>query len=214
MSMEFMTDIIEAALNKRVNVVNNVSMGPKKLFIHPLADVQTENIGENTRIWQFCVLLKGCKIGKDCNICAHVLMEGKVEIGDNVTIKPGVGLCDGVIVEDDVFIGAQVCFTNDVYPRSGQYLSSHAETRIKKGATVGTNSSVIAGCTIGEHAMLGAGSVLTRSMDPYTMWYGNPAKHRAYITKDKVVVGLDLLDKDGNEYELSENGEPVKKIKN
>ena len=147
-----------------------------KYKIHNLADVQTENIGEDTMIWQFCVILKNAKIGKKCNINCNVFIENDVEIGDNVTIKPGVQIWDGVTLEDKVFIGPNVTFTNDLLPRSKQYPIEFAKTLVKKGASIGANSTIIAGNIIGENAMIGAGSVITKDVPANEVWVGNPAK--------------------------------------
>jgi len=144
--------------------------------IHPLADVQTENIGENTSVWQFCVILKEAVIGKNCNINCQVFIENDVKIGDNVTIKPGVQIWDGVTLEDNVFIGPNVTFTNDLMPRSKVYPEKFERTLIKKGASIGANATVIAGITIGENALIGAGSVVTKDIPANEIWIGNPAK--------------------------------------
>lgn len=144
--------------------------------IHPLADVQSENIGENTSVWQFCVILKEAVIGKNCNINCQVFIENDVKIGDNVTIKPGVQIWDGVTLEDDVFIGPNVTFTNDLMPRSKVYPEKFERTLIRKGASIGANATIIAGNTIGENALIGAGSVVTKDIPPNEIWIGNPAK--------------------------------------
>jgi len=145
------------------------------MFIHPLADVQSENIGENTRIWQFCVVLPGAMIGEDCNICFSSYVENQVKIGDRVTVKNGVYLCDGVTVEDQVFIGPNTTFTNNNHPRSKEYVPV-TETLVKRGASIGAGCVVLAGVTIGEHAMIGAGSVVTRDVPDNELWMGNPAR--------------------------------------
>ena len=166
-------------------------------MIHPTADVQTSQIGAGTNIWQFCVVLQGAYIGADCNLCAHVLVENDVYIGNRVTIKSGVQLWDGVTVGDDVFIGPNVTFTNDLVPRSKQYPESFARTIIQKGASIGANSTIVAGHTIGEFALIGAGSVVTKNVPPNTVWYGNPAEHRGYVTNDGILLDLEQKDKDG-----------------
>lgn len=158
--------------------------------IHHLADVQTENIGENTQIWQFCVILKDAKIGKNCNINCSVFVENDVLIGDNVTIKPGVQIWDGVTLEDDVFIGPNVTFTNDLLPRSKQYPTEFAKTLVKKGASIGANSTIIAGNIIGENAMIGAGSVVTKSIPANEVWFGNPAKKMGIISSEGIIEYL------------------------
>ncbi|MBO7484730.1 MAG: N-acetyltransferase [Spirochaetaceae bacterium] len=145
-------------------------------MIHKLADVQSTHIGKDTNIWQFCVVLQNAVIGDGCNICANVFIENDVIIGNNVTVKCGVQLWDGVTVEDDVFIGPNVTFTNDLFPRSKQYPQKFEKTIIKKGASIGANSTILAGITIGENAMIGAGSVVTKDVPANTLWYGNPAR--------------------------------------
>lgn len=144
-------------------------------MIHPTSDVKTNNIGENTNIWQFCVVLPQAKIGSNCNICAHVLIENEVVIGNNVTIKSGVQIWDGITIEDDVFIGPNATFTNDLFPRSKNPDWKLAKTVIKRGASIGANATILAGVTIGENAMIGAGSVVTKDVPANSVWYGNPA---------------------------------------
>lgn len=151
--------------------------------IHQLADVQSENIGDGTIIWQFCVILKNAIIGKNCNINYQVLIENDVIIGDNATIKPGVQIWDGITLEDNVFIGPNVTFTNDLIPRSKQYPESFAKTLIKKGASIGANATIVAGNIIGEYALIGAGSVVTKDIPANTVWFGNPAKQKGIIDK-------------------------------
>ena len=178
--------------------------------IHSLSDVQTISIGNNTSIWQFCVVLKGARIGHDCNICSHCLIENDVIIGDRVTIKSGVQIWDGVKIEDNVFIGPNVTFTNDLVPRSKNENWNLLKTLIEAGASVGANSTVIAGIRIGKFALIGAGSVVTKNVPCYTVWYGNPAKFTGFVTKTGVILDLELKDKDGNCYYLN-NKEPVRK---
>ena len=140
------------------------------MFIHPLSDVQSKNIGQDTKIWQFCVVLENAVIGKNCNICAHVLIENDVIIGDNVTVKSGVQLWDGIRIEDNVFIGPNVTFTNDLYPRSKQYPEKFLQTIVKKGASIGANATIIPGITIGENAMIAAGSIVTKDVPANTLY--------------------------------------------
>ncbi|WP_124639589.1 MULTISPECIES: acyltransferase [Amniculibacterium] len=145
--------------------------------IHPLADVQSENIGDGTMIWQFCVVLKNAKIGKNCNINCQVLIENKAIIGDNVTVKPGVQIWDGITLEDNVFVGPNVTFTNDLFPKSKNVDFELKETLIKKGASIGANATILAGITIGENALIGAGTVVTKDVPANEIWVGNPAKY-------------------------------------
>ena len=149
--------------------------------IHPTADVSTCQIGVGTRVWQFVVILKGARIGRDCNICAHILIEGDVVIGDRVTIKSGVQIWDGTRIDDDVFIGPNATFTNDTYPRSKQNYVEFSGITVKRGASVGANATLLPGVTIGEGAMVGAGSVVTRDVPASAVVVGNPAEVIRYI---------------------------------
>lgn len=144
--------------------------------IHSLADVHSLNIGENTKIWQFCVVLKNAKIGKNCNINCQVFIENDVVIGDNVTIKSGVQIWDGITVEDDVFIGPNVTFTNDHFPKSKNKEFILRRTILQRGASTGANATILGGIIIGANALIGAGSVVTKDIPPDEIWVGNPAK--------------------------------------
>lgn len=135
-------------------------------MIHPLSDVQSKNIGENTNIWQFCVVLPNAVIGDNCNICSHCFIENDVKIGNNVTVKCGVQLWDGVEIEDDVFIGPNVTFCNDKYPKSGNKNFKLEKVIVKKGASIGANATILPGITIGENAMIGAGTIVTKDVKP------------------------------------------------
>jgi UDP-2-acetamido-3-amino-2,3-dideoxy-glucuronate N-acetyltransferase len=146
------------------------------VFIHPLADVQSDDIGSGTRIWQFAVIVKGAKIGSDCNICAHTFVEGGVIVGNDVTLKSGVYLWDGVELADGVFVGPNATFTNDLMPRSRQRPASYARTVVERGASIGANATLLPGITIGEGAMVGAGAVVTKSIPPRVVVVGNPAR--------------------------------------
>jgi acetyltransferase-like isoleucine patch superfamily enzyme len=143
--------------------------------VHPLADVGDAEIGSGTRVWQFAVIVGGARIGRDCNICAHTFVEGAVVIGDRVTLKSGVFLWDGLIVEDDVFLGPNCTFTNDRYPRSGAH-KPYPTTLIRQGASIGAGAVILPGLTIGAGAMIGAGAVVTKSVPDGQTWVGNPAR--------------------------------------
>ncbi len=119
-------------------------------MIHRLADVATQNIGAGTRIWQYVVILAEARIGADCNICSHVLIENDVIVGDRVTVKSGVQLWDGLRVGDDVFIGPNVSFTNDKFPRSKQYPTKFLETTIENGASIGAGAVILPGIVVGR----------------------------------------------------------------
>ena len=133
-------------------------------MIHVLADVQSNNIGKDTNIWQFCVVLPNAKIGENCNICSNCFIENDVVIGDNVTIKCGVQIWDGITIEDDVFIGPNVTFSNDKYPKSKNKNFELKKTLIKKGASIGANCTITPGVTIGENCLIGAGTTVTKNV--------------------------------------------------
>ena len=153
------------------------------MFVHPLSDVHATDIGEGSKIWQYSVVLAGAKIGKNCNICAHTLIEGDVIIANNVTVKSGVFLWDGITLEDDVFIGPNATFTNDKMPRSKCYPAAFLRTLVKRCASVGANATILPGITIGEYSMVGAGAVVTKDVPAYAVVAGNPAKVVKWISK-------------------------------
>jgi acetyltransferase-like isoleucine patch superfamily enzyme len=148
--------------------------------IHPTTDVQSNRIGADTVIWQFTIVLPGASIGHNCNINSHCFIENDVVIGNNVTVKCGVYIWDGITIEDDVHIGPNVTFTNDLYPRS-KHSFEISRTVVKHGASIGANATIIAGNTIGEYALVGAGSVVTKNIPNNTLWVGNPARLLAYV---------------------------------
>ena len=133
-------------------------------MIHPLSDVQSRSIGENTSIWQFCVVLPGARIGSGCNICSHCFIENDVIIGNDVTVKCGVQLWDGITVEDNVFIGPNVTFCNDRYPKSRNRHFVLEGVVVRRGASIGANATILPGVEIGEGAMVGAGAIVTKDV--------------------------------------------------
>jgi acetyltransferase-like isoleucine patch superfamily enzyme/RimJ/RimL family protein N-acetyltransferase len=178
---------------------------PSKPMIHASADVQSAQIGEETTIWQYVVVLGGARIGNYCNINAHCLVENDVVIGDRVTVKSGNYLWDGLRIEDDVFIAPNVTFTNDKFPRSKVYPENFLITTICQGASIGGGAVILPGLTIGEHAMVGAGAVVTRDVPPCAIVVGNPARIVGYVEammkpsvtqilrKAKLVTGKNLV---------------------
>lgn len=175
--------------------------------IHPTADVQTVNIGQDTFVWQYTIILPRAVIGSNCNINALCFVENDVVIGNNVTVKCGVHLWDGITIEDDVHIGPAVAFTNDLYPRS-KHPFSISRTTIRKGASVGANSTIIPGITIGEYALIGAGSVVTKNIPANTIWVGNPARQTGYVCNcgNKLDISMHCSHC-GSDYMLNHDGQ-------
>jgi acetyltransferase-like isoleucine patch superfamily enzyme len=146
------------------------------VFIHPLADVQSTTVGRGTRVWQFAVIVRGARIGSNCNICAHTFVEGGVIVGNDVTLKSGVYLWDGVELGDGVFVGPNATFTNDMFPRSRQRPAAWLRTIIETGASIGANATLLPGITVGERALVGAGAVVTKNVPAGVVVVGNPAR--------------------------------------
>ncbi len=161
-------------------------------YKHPQSIVESDQIGENTRIHAFVNILQGAQIGADCNICDHIFIENDVIVGDRVTIKCGVQLWDGIRIEDDVFIGPNATFTNDRFPRSKQYPEKFAKTFIRKGASIGANATILPGINIGRKAMIGAGAVVTRDVPPNAIAVGNPAYITGYVSNVPVKQSITL----------------------
>ncbi len=152
--------------------------------IHPQALIEKNvMIGANTRIWAFSHILSNVMIGADCNICDHTLIESGVSIGDRVTIKSGVYLWTGLKIEDDVFIGPCAAFTNDKRPRSKQYPESYPTILLQQGCSIGANATILPDIKIGQWAMVGAGSVVTKDVPAYALVYGNPARIQGWICR-------------------------------
>lgn len=145
-------------------------------FIHQFADVSSTQIGLGTRVWQFAIILAGAIIGRNCNICAHTFIENDVVLGDRVTVKSGVFLWAGTRIGDDVFIGPNATFTNDPFPRSKQYPAEFAGVIVEDGASIGANATLLPGIRIGQGAMVGAGAVVTKDVERWTVVAGNPAQ--------------------------------------
>lgn len=154
-------------------------------FVHPAGLCEASDIGPRTRIWAFAHVLAGARVGADCNICDHVFIEGDVVVGDRVTIKSGVQLWNGIRMGDDVFIGPNVTFTNDRFPRSRRWQDEVPITTVGDRASIGANSTILPGIVIGRNAMIGAGSVVTRDVPANAIAYGNPARIRGYAGSER-----------------------------
>jgi acetyltransferase-like isoleucine patch superfamily enzyme len=152
-------------------------------MVHARALCETTTVGPRTRIWAFVHVLNGANIGSDCNICDHAFIEGRVRVGDRVTVKNGVQLFDGVVVEDDVFLGPNCIFTNDLTPRAAvkKPAESLLSTLVQRGATIGANATIVCGVTIGAYAFVGAGAVVARSVPPHALVVGNPARQLGWM---------------------------------
>ena len=145
-------------------------------MIHPLSDVQTDQIGEGTRVWQFAVVLKGARIGRNCNICAHTFIENDVVMGDNVTVKCGVQLWDGLRIGNNIFIGPNATFCNDKHPKSGNHDFECLQTVVEDDVSIGANATILPGVRLGKGCVVGAGAVVTKDVSPGMTVIGNPAK--------------------------------------
>jgi acetyltransferase-like isoleucine patch superfamily enzyme/dTDP-4-dehydrorhamnose 3,5-epimerase-like enzyme len=149
-------------------------------YCHPQGLCESETVGEGTRIWAFAHVLPGAQIGRNANICDGVFVEGDVVLGDNVTVKCGVQLWDGLRVRDNVFIGPNATFTNDLFPRSKVWPKQVLLTHVELGASIGANATILPGLTIGRNATVGAGAVVTKDVPPNAIVVGNPARIFAY----------------------------------
>jgi UDP-2-acetamido-3-amino-2,3-dideoxy-glucuronate N-acetyltransferase len=152
-------------------------------FAHESSYVDSPcSIGPGTKIWHFSHIMKNCRIGNDCNIGQNVVVSPDVEIGNNVKIQNNVSVYTGCILEDDVFCGPSMVFTNVINPRSHvARKNEYKTTRIRRGASIGANSTVVCGTTIGRYAFVGAGSVVTKDIPDYALVYGNPAVLRGWV---------------------------------
>ncbi len=187
---------------------------PESVFVHANALVETDQVGPGTRIWAFAHVLPGAVVGAECNVCDHTFIEGGATLGDRVTVKCGIYIWDGVTCEDDVFLGPNVVFTNDLMPRSRRQPDQYEPTLVRRGASIGANATVIAGTTIGEYAMVGAGAVITRDVAAYALVYGNPARQHGWVSaagqKLAVVDGEAVCPESGIRYRVSgDRCEPV-----
>jgi acetyltransferase-like isoleucine patch superfamily enzyme len=166
-------------------------------MIHSTAEVQTDIIGDNTYVWQYSIILKGARLGNNCNINCHVFIENDVIIGDSVTVKSGVQLWDGLRVEDEVFIGPNVSFANDKHPRSKQYPKDFQKTTLKYRSSIGAGATILGGITIGKYVLIGAGAVVTKNVPDRALVVGNPGKISGWLNED----GTKMIEISGKRFE-------------
>jgi UDP-2-acetamido-3-amino-2,3-dideoxy-glucuronate N-acetyltransferase len=155
-------------------------------FVHESSYVdEGADIGEDTKIWHFCHIMSGAKIGKNCSLGQNVNVGSRAVIGNGVKIQNNVSVYDNVIIEDDVFCGPSCVFTNVINPRAFvERKHEYKRTIVKKGASIGANATIVCGVTIGEYALIGAGSVVTRDIPAYALAYGNPARVRGNVDEN------------------------------
>jgi acetyltransferase-like isoleucine patch superfamily enzyme len=151
-------------------------------YAHPTAVVESETVGEGTKIWHFAHVRRGAQIGRDCNIGKSVYIDTGAVIGSNVKVQNFVSVYKGVTVEDDVFIGPSATFTNDMYPRAFIWDEEHVSaTRIGRGASIGANATIVCGISVGEYAMIGAGALVAEDVPAFALMLGNPARRKGYV---------------------------------
>jgi len=175
------------------------------VFVHEHALCESEDVGPRTRVWAFAHIMKGARLGADCNVGDHAFVEGAAVIGNRVTIKNCVLVWDLVTVEDDVFLGPNVVFTNDPVPRSGALRrprDTWRPTRVRRGATLGANATIVCGVTVGAAAFVGAGSVVTRDVPDHALVAGNPARRLGWVCACGERLGADLACGCGRRYRL------------
>ncbi len=174
------------------------------VFVHERALCESEDVGPRTRVWAFAHVMRGARVGADCNIGDHAFVESGAVLGDRVTVKNAVLVWDRVTVEDDVFLGPNMVFTNDLVPRAAfrKDASRFLPTRVRRGASIGANVTVVCGVTVGECAFVGAGAVVTSDVPARALVVGNPARWMAWMCDCGERLGNDLACGCGRRYRL------------
>ena len=179
-----------------------------KYFAHETACIdEPVSIGEGTKIWHFCHVMRGAQIGKDCILGQNTYVGGKAEIGNRVKIQNNVSIYDSVIIEDDVFCGPSCVFTNVNTPRSFvERKEEYKETRIKKGTSIGANATIVCGVTLGEYSFIGAGAVITKDVKPFALMLGVPAIQKGWVSMSGAILDKGLIcPETGERYQLVNN---------
>lgn len=173
------------------------------VFVHPLGLCESEDVGARTRIWAFAHILAGASVGSDCNVCDHAFIEGGAWVGNRVTVKNAVLLWDGVTIEDDVFLGPNAVFTNDLMPRAAIHRGREEflPTRVRSGATIGANATIVCGVTVGEAAFVAAGAVVVHDVGAHALVAGNPARPLGWVCTCSARLGPELVCACGRRYE-------------
>lgn len=185
-------------------------------YIHPTAIVDDgAQIGNGTKVWHFCHVMSGAQIGNNCVLGQNVYVGGKAVIGHGVKIQNNVSVYDSVILEDDVFCGPSCVFTNVVNPRSFVVRKNeYRETRVKKGASIGANATLVCGVTVGEYAFIGAGAVVTKDVKPYALMVGVPAKQKGWVSRAGAILDDSLVcPESGERYQIADDQlQPVSQV--
>lgn len=189
-------------------------MKMRDVFVHDKALCESDDVGAGTRVWAFAHVMEGARVGADCNVCDHAFIESGAVVGDRVTIKNNVLLWDGVVVEDDVFLGPNVVFTNDPNPRVGfkKDPSEFLATRVRHGASLGANATVVCGVTVGSYAFVGAGTVVTRDIPNHALVVGNPARRIGWMCVCGERLDGKLACSCGRRYRKLDNGQGLVEV--
>lgn len=166
-----------------------------KIFIHESSVVDEGAwIGEGTKVWHFCHVMGTARIGKNCVLGQNVFIGNKAKLGNNVKVQNNVSVYEGVVCEDDVFLGPSMVFTNVINPRSAVNRKEEFKTTlVKKGVTIGANATIVCGITLGDYCFIGAGAVVTKDVKPYALMTGVPARQKGWVSRKGAVMGDDLI---------------------
>lgn len=178
------------------------------VYVHPRGLCESDQVGAGTRVWAFAHVMSGAVVGSDCNVCDHAFIEAGARVGNRVTVKNAVLVWDGVTVEDEVFLGPNVVFTNDLRPRAARDRADVeiTPTKVGRGATIGANATVVCGTTIGSYAFVAAAAVVTSDVPAHALVAGNPARRRAWVCECARVLDDGLRCRCGRRYRRSDWG--------